>query len=276
MAKRALTLQDKLAIAMTSAGSMRALAAQIGVTHQKVGRWLRQGEDGGVKQIPAEASRAIGKAFAAHVKVARERAKADRIPFDSSLPLYAERKPLSTGEIGDRVFVTDTQFIRHATREAYFRQRAQTKRFYFGSVRSIVNLKTYFKRVASEEVDKGKFKGFTKAEAAAEIASAWKGRERVERGRIIDTQAPFPLYTRKSPMHAQVVTPRESASNVERQLREKHEPATGAPGTVAADQYLFQLTPPDYAPHIARKQASKQPATRSTRTAKPTRGRGPR
>ena len=71
-----LTQQDKLALALTSAGSMRSLAKQLGITHQKVGRWLREGEPGGIKAIPAAASQAIGKVFTHHVKLAKEVATA--------------------------------------------------------------------------------------------------------------------------------------------------------------------------------------------------------
>ena len=49
-----LTSQAKLALAITSAGSQRNLAKLLGVTHQKVGRWLREGEHATLHDLATE------------------------------------------------------------------------------------------------------------------------------------------------------------------------------------------------------------------------------
>jgi hypothetical protein len=249
MASR-LTSQDKLALMLTSAGSMRNLAALVGVTHQKVGRWLREGQPGGVQHIPDDSATlaAINQAFAIHKTLAREQAKVDHIPFNESTPVYAERKPLRTGEIGDRVFVTNTRFIEPTLRQQFFYNAHDSRKFYFGSVRSVVNLRTYFKGVAKQEKAAGHFKRETVNEAANIIAKRWRGDEKRFHNRIIDMERPFPLYTQKVNLVFEPGSMR-AVDAIERQLYSKHEPATGEPGTKAADQFLLQLTPADFVPY---------------------------
>jgi len=275
---RGLSNQDKLAIALTSAGSMRNLAALVGVTHQKIGRWLREGQPAGVKSIPTDhaTQSAIDLAFKIHTDIARGQSRVDNIPFNRSLPLYAERKPLSTGEIGDRVFVVKTEFISKPLRERYFADRAKTNRMYFGAVRSIIDVRSYFKGVAGREKALGKWKGYSQNEAARRMIDRWVGDERRTHGRIIDKLQPFPLYTQKVPMLLHPSEAPRVVANIEAQLRQKHEPATGDPGTVAADQYLFQLTPQGFVPYVKhpRKSAPKRPAAGSR--ARHIRGRGPK
>jgi len=84
-----LTNQDKLALALTSAGSMRNLGALVGVTHQKIGRWLR-----GDTPIPREATKAINLAFKIHSEVARDQAAVEGLPFDPQTPVFITRPDL--------------------------------------------------------------------------------------------------------------------------------------------------------------------------------------
>jgi len=84
-----LTNQDKLALALTSAGSMRNLGALVGVTHQKIGRWLR-----GDTAIPREATKAINLAFKIHSEIARDQAAVEGLPFDARVPVFVTRPDL--------------------------------------------------------------------------------------------------------------------------------------------------------------------------------------
>ena len=119
------TLQEKLALILTSAGSQRVIANMTGASHQQIGRWLREGEEyridihgnhptnknGTIKrygQIPDWAANAIDTAFNIHVDISREQAHIDRVPFNATMPVYVERKPLKTGFIGDRVISGNT------------------------------------------------------------------------------------------------------------------------------------------------------------------------
>jgi hypothetical protein len=244
---RRLTAQDKLALALTSAGSQRRLAAQLGITHQKLGRWLREGEAGGIKAIPTDifTRTAIDLVFADHRKAARARARKDQVPYNADVPAFMIRKPLSTGQMGDRVFVEHTEFIKRDVREQVFQGAVDSQRFYAGSVRSVVNLRSYFRGVAAEEIRRRHRTDVSVSELTSHIQRDWIGDEKRERGRIIDPLRPFPLFTMREGLKIGSGDP-TAVRGIERQLREKHEPATGQPGTVAADEYLFQLIPADY------------------------------
>ena len=84
-----LSKQEKLALIMTSAGSMRNAASLIGITHQKLGRWLREGEQGGVSHIPDDPAidYAINVAFSIHKDIARDQALSDGVPFNAKAPV---------------------------------------------------------------------------------------------------------------------------------------------------------------------------------------------
>lgn len=254
-----LSAQDKLALALTSAGSMRKLAAQIGITHQKLGRWLREGEAGGVKSIPADlfTQAAIDTVFSDHVRTARERAKADRIPFNAAAPVYMERKPLASGDKGDRVFAENTQFIRSATRTKVMQGAHDSKKFYSASVRSVVNLRSYFRKRAAEDIARRGRTDVSVNELAKIIEQGFKQDTREQHNRTIDAAKPFALYTQREGLLIGRKGDTRTIRGIEKKLREKHEPATGQPGTVLADMYLFQLTPADYAPTPTRRQRRK-------------------
>jgi hypothetical protein len=235
----ALTAQDKLALAMTSAGSMRNLAAVIGVTHQKIGRWLREGQPGGVKSIPSDAGTksAINLVFQIHKDLARQQARADNLPFNAAAPVFMERKPLRTGQKGDRVFAEHTQFLRHELRNSVVYGAHQSKQFIHVSARSTIDLYQYARSQAVIEIAKGG-SPFSVKKLAGFIADAIEGK----RKRLISEIQPHPLFTQYTAIY-----PGSDGRNAVRELnyklREKHEPATTEKGTVLADQLLFQLVP---------------------------------
>ena len=134
-----LSSQDKLALALTSAGSMRNLAKLVGVTHQKIGRWLREGEPNGAKKIPAEATAAINVAFAFHKDITRQQAKKDRIPYNPHAPVFFERPTLRNGKPGERLAAENTSYIKRELRDQIFTALHQTAQVININVRSIIN-----------------------------------------------------------------------------------------------------------------------------------------
>lgn len=254
-----LTLQDKLALAMTSAGSQRALARELGITHQKLGRWLREGEQGGVKAIPAVAAPAIGAVFKAHTKATRDQARADRIPFDPERPVYVQRAPtLRTGEPSERTFADNTQYIREKLREEIIVAAQQSKQYFQVSIRSVIDFSKYawntaFEAVVSKVAKRNPKWDIDKVIATviqrhgeevnnrAEAIDANVSEDAARRKRVIDTSIPFALYTQYENISPTARDPKRAARNVSSKLRQKHEPATGEKGTKLADQFLFQL-----------------------------------
>lgn len=257
----ALTLQEKLALALTSAGSQRALARQLGVTHQKVGRWLREGEEGGVQAIPRDffVIAAIDEIYRDHVAVTRAQAKRQDVPFNARAPVYVERKYLSkTGKkgeriLGDRVISGNTEFIRQELRAEWLAGAVESKRFYKVNVRSRINLKRYSERIAAEEIASGRRRGVSQRKLAGILLENFVAKERYDKHRIVDKTEPFNLYTPSLDMRPGT-DPRNVIFGVEEILSEKHEPATGDPGTHLASEYLLQLLPPPL--HAAAKTAA--------------------
>lgn len=93
---------------------MRALARQLGVTHQQVGRWLREGEplhidihgnmptnkDGSLKvygRAPDWIDDQLNYVFDVHRDITKDQAKVDRVPYNATVPVYTERRYLSGG-----------------------------------------------------------------------------------------------------------------------------------------------------------------------------------
>jgi len=270
---RRLTSQEKLALLMTSAGSQRNAAALVGVTHQKLGRWLREGEAGGVKSIPDDAATraAIDNAFAMHVEVSKEQARRDGVPFLASAPVYMERRYLSrpdprTGRpvLGDRVFAEHTQFISQKLRRQWTESVVRSERFYKVNVRSTVDLRSY--RGFSPEtgiVDKRKRE--RQRHNAQRDLKHFLDVESRKRGRIVDKTEPFPLYTRSLPT-VPGYKATDIANALESLLNEKHAPAASGPGTAFASEYLLQLFPADYAQAL-RRQGYPVPITTTEREA---------
>lgn len=231
-----LSPQEKLALSMTTARSMRGLAAALGVTHQKLGRWLREGENGGVKSIPTdpETTAAIDTVFEAHRDIARAQAAVTEIPFDEELPVFAERKKLRSGKTGDRVIVHNTQFIRPKTRQDILYFMHETERYYTASVRSVIELATYMQEADERAGRKKRDRTDAQWQYYAQLLLAENDGEEYR-----------PVYTRAEGFGPW--TSRQNAvKSVETLIRQRHEPATGERRTALADEYLFQLIPANY------------------------------
>jgi hypothetical protein len=261
-----LTAQEKLALAMTTAGSMRGLASFMGITHQKLGRWLREGYEGGIKAIPqdAETTALIDSVFESHRDIARAEAESYGIPFDEETPVFASRKYLSKtdefGEpiLGDRVFVENTQFINSNLRQSIMYGVHESGLYYSASVRSVIELALYL-QTADERI--GKFR--RKPGQYEHLASLLLAVE--------DDEEEFrPIFT-----PIQIFRPGSSGikavKSIEAYIRQRHEPATGEKQTSLADQYLMQLIPRNYVdPRSARAKRA------NARRKKPKGGRGPK
>lgn len=243
----ALSLQDKLALALTSAGSQRALAKLVGVSHQKIGRWLREGEPptidpttgytihgAGAKQIPEEFKGAINLAFHLHKEVSRDQAAIDKLPFNERAPTFDYRGIMRTGEKGERVITDNTRYIKPELRTDILEAKQKSKKYLQASIRSTVNIKRYFQRVAAEEIERTGRKRTTPAKLGKQIMDSFHRRH----GKILADDELMPLYTRYENI-SPGTDPRRSVDSITRQMRQKHEPHAVA----AADEFLFQLMP---------------------------------
>ena len=275
---RALSLADKIALIYTSAGSQRNVAALTGLSHQKVGRILK-GEyapDSTVLRDPGLRA-AVDVAFGIHTDVARAQARRDGLPFDPALPVFYSRLPMKvskmvdrtdprTGEVvrvkvpvidprtgrqqvapGDRVAAQNVHWLSDDLRNAWIAGKAKTKKFYAASVGSIVDIRIYKKRADANQ--RGP-RTERQRENRRQIV------ERVNAGAIN-----VPMFTKYTPLDFPA---RMIERDITEKLRTKHEPATGTPGTLLANQVLFQIDTRNMEPPI--REASKSP--RKTRAAK--------
>jgi len=221
---------------------MRSLASVVGVTHQKLGRWLREGEKGGVAQIPNDRATiaAINQAFDIHRDMALEQARIDDVPFDPVAPIYTYRPYLEeTGEQGERTFTHGTQFIRADTRGKIIEGVRESGRYYTVSARSHVDLDAYFKR-AQDNYERLAKKRKHGARNQDELSSM-----RQLKFLLTHRVEVAPIYTKY--VHVgKNVPPGQAAEALNARLKEKHEPATTVPGTSLADMFLFQLYPAHY------------------------------
>ena len=246
MSGHTLTLQDKLALIYTLAGSQTAVADFIGISRQKVGRILRPFELGGLKpdgpglrnpQLIAT----INAAFSIYKDIARDVARDHGLPFVPSVPIYMERLPLTfthngqrylridarTGKpiLGQRVAAMQTHWIGDATRRAWIVAVQQTGFFNNLSIRSTVDLIAYFD--AGEERLEGKRGG--------ESDTRWTHRENLLR-KIELGQTVGHIYTKYQNLDPRL--PAHSiAAEIERVLRQRHQHCS----LLYADEYLLQV-----------------------------------
>ncbi len=252
---RALSLADKLALIYTGAGSQRNVAALTGLSHQKVGRILKGEYAADSKALRDPGLRAaIDTAFRIHADVARAQARRDGLPFDAALPVFYSRLPMKvskmidkvdprTGEVvrvkvpvidprtgrqqvapGDRVAAQNVHWLSDDLRNAWIAGKAKTKKFYAASVGSIVDIRIYKKRADANQ------RG-PRTESQRENRSQIV--ELVNAGAIN-----VPLFTKYTKLDFPA---RMIERDITDKLRTKHEPATGGPGTLLANQVLFQV-----------------------------------
>lgn len=256
-----LTPQEKLALALTTAGSQRALAKLVGVSHQKIGRWLREGipavidpttgyliASAGAKSIPLEAMPAINQAFEIHKDIAQAQAKADDLPYDPKAPIFARRINHQDGTTGNRVLVENTQYIRDELRDKVIESTARSKKYYKVSVRSIVNLYAYASKAASVELEKtASFKNkSTREKNQLQKKKADSFYQHITNRMGIQKQfhEKAPMYTSgdaltyKQPNGRFVTDPESAKRALNFKLRTKMQPAAVEGGL--ADQMIFQ------------------------------------
>lgn len=241
-----LTSQEKLALAMTSAGSMRNLAALIGVSHQKIGRWLREGERGGAKSIPNDKAtrEAIDLAFQIHKEISKEQAEIENVPFLGNTPLFPVTKPRRDGKPSDRVFIPETPFIRGETRVKIMEQAAKTKKFMSVTVESEIEAQSYLEELADKEIAAGKFKGKSKKWIVRHLKKV------LTKSGVIGNTETLKLYTKRQPLGPIWVDgkpkwddPYEAANAVEDEIQRRHAPSANQPGGTLASSFIFQLAP---------------------------------
>jgi hypothetical protein len=240
-----LAAQDKLALIRTGFTSDRAMARALGVTHQKLGRWLREGLDGGVKKIPDDpfTQRAIDISFYQHRLECQRQALKDQIPYLYQAPAFMFRKFLKrtdadgNPEKGSRVFVEDAHFIRDDLRNEILIQAAKTGDYYETMIRSLVDLYAYLQRSIDDEY-KIKKKRYYRREVAEYMT------ESIERkyGVIIDQPMLGYVTTPHGALHMDALrADRREIGPLNNRLKEKHEPATSTPGTKFADTFIIQM-----------------------------------
>ena len=208
-----LTNQEKLALAITSYGSQRALARALGVTHQKVGRWLKEGLPGGARAIPEAYADPIDRVFANHAGAAAAQAQADKIPFNPQYPVFMQKgEPLRNGDESKIFYAQHTEYIRPQARRAILRQVIATKKILKASVGSRIDV--------------------LRAVSQSGLASM---REKYDQrlGRIKSPEI-LPVFTKSIDVRGGAV---KMVDEIEKYLREKHAPSARDVGT----EFLFQL-----------------------------------
>lgn len=226
-----LSLADKLALIYTSAGSQRNVAALVGVSHQKIGRILRTGQDGGY----APQSRAltdpgliaaVNQAFAIHTDVAKSQARADGLPFSSEIPIFYQRLPLMNGAPGDRVGAMHTHWLPDRIRNAWIGRIQQSGKFYGASIQSIVNLQIYNNR--GDKANQGRARTPLQKIYRKEFKAMLQAG--IKRGSV---NTPYTPLDKSFPLS-------DVIADITRKIREKHEPAADDKSRIGS-QYLLQL-----------------------------------
>lgn len=278
MTRSDLTSQEKLALMMTGASSMRALARDLGITHQKLGRWLREGELGGVKAIPRDpfTVEGIDAGFQHHKRIAKAVAKADGLPFDPNLPVFMMRKPLKTGELGDRVFVQGTAFIHSELREKILVNNARSKAFFGLTVRSEIDLHAYAEANAVLVLEKSPSKrrrntveSLTEKIMESFLTKFGKVDVNGDALPVMGTAAQFRMMFTEKESIAPGFSAVKAVEAIEANLKRKFEPASEF-GAGFAESYVFQLLPASYEQYKRKSKAAKK----TSASRKAIRGRG--
>jgi hypothetical protein len=237
--------RDKLALMMTSAGSMRELGLLIGASHQKIGRWLR-----GESNIPTDklVRGSIDYAFKLHKEEARRIAREDGLPFDASIPVLAERQRFKTGpkkgEKGERVAVNHTHWLSDDLRRKMIASQQKSGKYYAASIGSIVNLQIY-NDGAEERIKKA-----IRKEHRRRAKSEHIGKLQIQL-KMLQGAKNAAMYTPLQPMDKRIPSYIIN-DNFDEALQQRHEPATGEKGTELANTVLLQLTPSTIKPQNAK------------------------
>jgi DNA-binding transcriptional regulator YdaS (Cro superfamily) len=259
-----LSPQQKLAVMLTSAGSQRKLASLMGVSHQKIGRWLREGvpatidpttgyviHQAGAKRIPDDALPAIDYALSIHRKILVDQARSDHIPYSSEVPLYAYRGILSKGENkgkkGDRVFVDNTEYISKSNRMLWLRQMYLSGKFVKANVRSTVDFVIYTKRFVQAQRKAGYIFGTLNQQIKDSMDLFEYKHAPNAFNETTEIRKIRPIYTMHEDFHSIRGTRQSNIDSIiavnaiEARLSAKHSPAALSGGF--ADKYLLQTQP---------------------------------
>lgn len=215
---------------MTGAKSQRQLAKHVGVSHQRIGRWLsigRPDNDGNFSKVKppvdAEILRAIDNAFAGFTNYAGKQAALDKIPFNLKIPALATRMPFDDGKPGGRVLIKHTAFLSDALRHRVIAHAVTSKKYVGINLRSTVKLRDYLHRRDPTPWRIGQKAEIHGAKLKAELKSG------------VDLKSVFTPTSFTAFTHASV------NRELDYRLRQRHEPAVGGSGTALADQILMQL-----------------------------------
>ena len=217
---------------------MRNLAALVGVTHQKIGRWLR-GE--AKRGIPPDVIPAINAAFRYHKEITKAQAKVDRFPHVESAPMFVNRPTLKNGKPGERVYIENTQYISKALRDRYLSDLHKTKVMHAVSVRSEINLYSYT-GTAPKKGAAGIANNFNvvtdKDQLGRQTAYAsFERREAISPGKGYIAPLYTPITQFSAPMPLRI-----ALKELDARLKQKHEPHAITLG----DQILIQTVPGQY------------------------------
>lgn len=272
-----LSLQEKIALIYTSAGSQRNVAALIGVSHQKIGRVLRTGQEGGylptsrVLTDPGLIA-AVENAFEIHKDITKGQARADQLPYVADVPIFSARMLHKDGQRGDRVEAEHLHWLPDKLRDAWIAGIHASKKYAVISAGSVISMMDYNR--AAQSLAKGKYRDDVKLSHATTfmISTILAAFDQTGNEAILDTLPPRfrtkeGLRSMGSPDIARIFlslqrlqlpvilgrvqTPYVSISegsrvddtiaNINARLNEKHAGAVGEPGTRLADRILLQV-----------------------------------
>lgn len=229
-----LSLQDKIALIYSLAGSQRKTAEFIGISHQKVGRILRTGQDGGFsKESKALSSPeligAIDIAFEIHKQVAKQVARDHNIPFNSNIPIYYERKPFDNGVLGDRVVADHIHWVSDELKARFLASAQKTNKFANASFGSVVNWVIY--RDKRESDFRRQQKRRTKQQIQNKATINNKIQKEIVTGKV---------YTPYTPMSNQIPT-EYVINDIFTKLDQRHSTAAQGPNTALGKTLLLQI-----------------------------------
>ena len=266
-----LNIAQKIALIYSGAGSQRATAKALGISHQKVGRYLRTalGVEGGYKSsAPLTdffANQAVDVVFSAHKRAVKKTAIAQDIPYSSDVPIFSARMRHDDGIQGDRVSADHMHWISDDLRNKWITDIHKGGKYANISVGSIVNLTDYNRlatAVAAGKIDNTKLsskieileilayaagldidedgdtEGMDDKERGIFIASWLLNNEKKIQRAVSNKIIPQRIQTKYTEMGVPI---QFVLADVNKKLNSKHAPATGDDGTVLADRVLLQI-----------------------------------
>lgn len=238
----ALSLQDKVALIYTSAGSQRRVADLLGLSHQQVGRILKAGQPelgGYVANSRALKNPALIDAvefgFKLHKQLTKAQAKRDGIQYDPNVPIYARNIPHKDGKPGQRIGAEHTHWLRDELRKAWIVNAFNTRKYAAVSVQSVVSLYDYMEQARGRAYADRMSGNPPTGEAISNAIGLQMNLEAGHKLQLIGTQyTPLQFPAQALPL---------ILADIDDKLRRKHAPATGndRPGTAYASRIVLQI-----------------------------------